>query len=145
MENAVISSNLNNIRELQLESIGRRLQEIESTFSKVCSPSLVELPKDQAVNNVIYAIFNDSSIAIVYDLEGKMKTIYVSIVDSSDIAHIKKVVNKSGDYPAGHALQRKLYVVQDYLPGSLLDLSRAEIFGACTDDQYNNSQKTKYI
>ena len=57
-KNAVISSNLNNIRELGLESIGRRLQEIESTFIEVCSPSLAELPKDQAVNNVICAILN---------------------------------------------------------------------------------------
>ena len=121
------------------------MQEIESTFSKVCSPSLVELPKDQAVNNLICVILNASSIAIVYDLEGTMKTTYMSIVDFSDISHFEKVVNKSVDYPAGHALQKGLHLVQDCLPASLFDLSRAEIFGACTDDQYNNSQKTKYI
>ena len=121
------------------------MQEIESTFSKVCSPSLVELPKDQAVNNVICAILNASSIAIVYDLEGTMKTTYMSIVDFNDIAHFEKVVNKSVDYPAGHARQKGLHLVQDCSPASLFDLSRAEIFGACTDDQYNNSQKTKYI
>ena len=73
-----------------------------------------------------------------------MKTIYMSIVDFSNIAHIEKVVNKSGDYPAGHALQRGLHLVQDCLPGSLFDLSRAEIFGACTDNQYSNRQNTKY-
>ena len=63
-----------------------------------------------------------------------MKTTYMSIVDFSNIAHIEKVVNKSGDYPAGHALQRKIHLVQGCLPGFLFDLSRAEIFGACTDD-----------
>ena len=77
------------------------MQEIESIFSKVCSPSLVELPKVQAVNNVIYENLNASSIAIVYDLEGTMKTTYMYIVDFSDIAHIKKVINYSEDSAAG--------------------------------------------
>ena len=97
------------------------------------------------MNVIICSISNPLSIAIVDDLEGTMKITDMSIVDFSNIAHIEKVVNKSGDYPAGHALQRKIHLVQDCLPGFLFDLSRAEIFGACTDDQYNNSQKTKYI
>ena len=80
--------------------------------------------------NVICTILNASSIAIVYDLEGTMKTTYMSIVDFSDISHFEKVVNKSGDYPVGHDLQRGLHLVQDCSPGSLFDLSKAEIFGA---------------
>ena len=133
-ENAVISSkNLKNIRELGLESIGKRLQEIESTFSKVCSPSLVELPKDQAVINIICAILNASSIAIVYDVEGTIT--YMSIEDFSDMAHIKKVVNNSGDSTAGHALQRGLQLVQDFSPAFVYDLSRAEIFENCAQSK----------
>jgi len=127
-ENARISSNLNNIRELGLESIERRLRKIESTFRKVCSASLTELPKDQAVNTAIRAILNALSIALGDDLEGTMKTTYMSIVDFSDISHIEKMVNNSGDSAAGNAVKRGLQLVADSSPDSLFELSRAEIF-----------------
>ena len=102
------------------------MQEIERSFSNACSPSLVELPKDQAVNNAIRAISNALSIATVDDLEGTMKTTCMSIVNFSNM-----VINNSGDSTAGHALQRGLQLVQDSSPAFVYDLSRAEIFENC--------------
>jgi len=128
-ENEERSSNLNAIRELGLESIERRLLKIESALRKVCCTSLVKQPKDQAVNNLIRAILNSLSISIVDDdLEGTMKTTYMSIVDFSDISHIEKVVHNSGDSAAAHALRIGLKLVESSAPDSLFEHSMAELF-----------------
>ena len=80
------------------------------------------------MNVIICSISNPLSNAIVDDVEGTMKTTDMSIVDFSNIAHIEKVINNSGDSAAGHGLQRELQLAQDSSPTVLFDLSRAEIF-----------------